>query len=269
MTRQPPPILRITDLHVLRDGHPILTDLSWTVQPGEHWVLLGPNGSGKSSLLSVLSGYFFPTKGSFEVLGKCFGRSDWRTLRSHLGIVSATLAAMVPQDEPAAFSVLTGRDGGIGLWAEVSEAEVEEARRTLAQVEAESLMWREWRLLSQGERQRVLIARALISNPDLLILDEPCAGLDPAARERFLQFLERLLQRKGGTAVILVTHHVEEIVTGFTHLLALKEGRVAASGPVETTLDSSTLTNVFQTPLKVLRQNQRYRLEFPEQDLVN
>jgi iron complex transport system ATP-binding protein len=266
MPHPPPPILRITDLNVIRDGHSILTQLSWTVQPGENWVLLGPNGSGKSSLLSVLSGYFFPTKGSFEVLGNQFGHSDWRALRSHLGIVSATLAAMVPQDEPAAFSVLTGRDGGIGLWADVGEAEVEEARRSLAQVEAESLLWREWRHLSQGERQRVLIARALIREPDLLILDEPCAGLDPAARERFLQFLERLLKRKDGPAVVLVTHHVEEIVTGFTHLLALRGGCVAASGPVETTLDSVTLTNVFQTPLKLLRQNQRYHLEFRHQD---
>lgn len=265
MTSQPPPILRIADLHVIRDAHPILSELSWTVEPGEHWVLLGPNGSGKSSLLSVLGGYFFPTKGNFEVLGKCFGRSDWRTLRSHLGIVSATLAAMVPQDEPAAFTVLTGRDGGIGLWAEVSEAEMEEARICLAQVEAESLALREWRLLSQGERQRVLIARALVRSPDLLILDEPCAGLDPAARERFLQFLERLLRLKGGPAVLLVTHHVEEIVEGFTHLLALKEGRISASGLLEATLDSPTLSHLFETPLELMRQNQRYRLEFPVQ----
>ena len=264
MNSSTPPILQITGLHVQRDGHPILDDLHWRVEHGQHWVLLGPNGSGKSSLLSVLGGYLFATSGRIEVLGKRFGQSDWRAMRAVLGIVSASLASMVPPEEPAVFTVLTGRDGGIGLWAEVSDAELALATSCLAAVEAEPLAQREWRHLSQGEKQRVLIARALVREPRLLILDEPCAGLDPGARERFLQFLERLIQKSDGPSVLLVTHHVEEIASGFTHLLALKAGRVSASGRMETTLTADILSRLFETPLDLSGQNGRYRLELRE-----
>ncbi len=254
------PVLAVANLHVTRDDTPILQGLEWQVSSGEHWVLLGPNGSGKSSLLAVLGGYLCPTTGTVEVFGKRFGQTDWRVLRSHFGIVSAALAAMVPLDEPAAFTVLSGRDGGIGLWADVSLAEMDLARNCLAAVEAEALALREWRFLSQGERQRVLIARALVRQPDLLILDEPCAGLDPAARERFLQFIARMLRREDGPSVLLVTHHVEEIVDGFSHLLALKEGRVTACGPLSETLDASLLEQLFEMPFELEKHRGRYRL---------
>ncbi|MEI6873174.1 MAG: ATP-binding cassette domain-containing protein, partial [Verrucomicrobiota bacterium] len=158
--------------------------------------------------------------------------------------------------------VLTGRDGGIGLWAEVSEAELALATSCLAAVEAESLALREWRHLSQGEKQRVLIARALVREPKLLILDEPCAGLDPAARERLLRFIERLTQRSEGPSILLVTHHVEEIAKGFTHLLLLQRGRVAASGPIETTLTKDLLSELYEIPLHLSLRSGRYYMEF-------
>jgi iron complex transport system ATP-binding protein len=257
------PILKIEAVTVLREDTPILRDVHWSIHPHEHWVILGPNGSGKSSLLSVLGGYLTPTRGDCEVLGQRYGFSDWRELRAHLGIVSAALASMVPGDEPAFWTVLTGRDGGIGLWAHITPAERKEACSWLAKVEAEHLADRPWQVLSMGERQRVLIARALIRAPRLLILDEPCAGLDPIAREGFLAFVSRLIAKRTAPSVVLVTHHVEEIVQGFTHALLLSKGRVSASGPLKESLRSQTLEKAFASPLKLTQSKGRYRLEIP------
>ncbi len=261
MARQSSPILKITDLSVVRGGIPILTGLSWSIERGQHWVILGPNGSGKSSLLSALAGYLTPTSGDCRVLGETYGESDWRDLRTHLGIVSATVAGMVPPEETASHAVLTGRNAGFGLWGKPNREELEDALDLLNEVEAVHLADRRWEVLSQGEKQRVLIARALITKPRILILDEPCAGLDPVAREGFLTFLERMLSRQRGPSVVLVTHHVEEIVPGFTHALLLKRGRVEASGSIESTLRTSALESVFDTPLELRRIGGRYRLK--------
>jgi iron complex transport system ATP-binding protein len=255
------PVLSLNRLRVRRGDTTIIRDVSWEVAPNQHWILLGANGSGKSSLLGALSGYLAPTSGSCSVLGQNFGESDWRDLRAHLGIVSASLAAMMHPEEPAARTVLTGRDGSIDLWGPVSKAERQEALTWLKKVEAEELAERPWGVLSQGERQRVLIARALIRSPKLLILDEPCAGLDPVARESLLAFLGRLARRKDGTSLVLVTHHVEEILPEFTHALLLKGGGVAASGPISTTLTESNLRKVFEASLKLSRRAGRFRLE--------
>lgn len=263
MTRASLPLLQIDHLSVVRDATPILQDVSWTVNRREHWVILGPNGSGKSSLLSALAGYLTPTEGSCHVLGNEFGESDWRDLRAHLGIVSATVATMVPPDEPAAYTVLTGRDGGIGLWGDPTADAFAEAQRCLHKVELDGLAERCWEVLSQGEKQRVLIARALIRQPALLILDEPCAGLDPVARESFLGFLERLLAKPHGPAVVLVTHHVEEITPGFTHALLLNKGTVEAAGPLSDVMRSEVLSTAFQSPVRVRKQRGRYRLDLP------
>jgi len=183
MPQKTSPVLQIQNLLVVRGGIQILQSLSWTILPGQHWVLLGPNGSGKSSLLAALAGYLTPTDGVCTVLGETFGDSDWRDLRTHLGIVSAGAAAMVPPEEPAAYTVVTGKNAQFGLWGHPSASQHREALQLLRQVEAAHLAERPWEVLSQGERQRVLIARALIHKPKLLILDEPCAGLDPVARE--------------------------------------------------------------------------------------
>lgn len=256
-----PPLFSIQKLSVIRDGSPLLRDVSWSVHTREHWVILGPNGSGKSSLLSALAGYLTPTEGRFQLLGEEFGESDWRDLRAHLGIVSATVASMVPPDEPAAYTVLTGRDGGIGLWGDPEPEAFAEARRVLNKVELYGLEERCWEVLSQGEKQRVLIARALIRQPSLLILDEPCAGLDPVAREAFLGFLQRLLAKPTGPAVVLVTHHVEEIIPGFTHGLLLNRGTVADSGTLCDILRSDVLSSAFEAPVRVRKRAGRYRLE--------
>src|SRR6267154_1520591 len=225
-----PPILSVSNLIVQRGSTRILNDLSWTVQRGEHWVILGANGSGKTSLLSSLTGYLSPTSGAISVLGQTFGESDWRDLRTHVGLVSSSVRQMLPDHEPALITIISGKYAMIDYWGRIKSADRLAATRILRQVEATHLADRRWEVLSQGERQRVLIGRALMANPRLLILDEPCAGLDPAAREHFLQFIERLGRQKRSPTLILVTHHVEEIMPVFCHVLVLRGGTVLAAG---------------------------------------
>lgn len=264
MARQSYPLLHLQDLCVVRGGTLILDHLDWKVESGQHWVILGPNGSGKTSLLSALAGYLTPTAGDCHVLGQTYGECDWRDLRALLGIVSATIASMIPPEEPAFHTVLTGRNGGIALWDIPSKKERAQALALLEEVDAASLADRCWETLSQGEKQRVLIARALIHSPRILILDEPCAGLDPVARHAFLAFVERLIRRSKGPGIALVTHHVEEIVPGFTHALLLKGGRVHASGPLQTTLCSKVLRPLFDSPLLLKRRLGRFELKLPQ-----
>lgn len=254
------PVLQLQNLCITRSGNRILRSLNWSLLRGEHWVILGPNGSGKSSLLAALAGYLTPTDGSCTVLGETFGESDWRDLRLHLGIVSATAASMVPPEETALYTVAAGKHAQFGLWGDPTPSEHREALRLLRLVEATSLANRPWEALSQGEKQRILIARALILKPKLLILDEPCAGMDPVARESFLAFVQRLLRLPKQPSVVLVTHHVEEIVPGFTHALLLKQGSVLHAGPIRSTLTTTSLRNLFETPLRLKKNTHRYQL---------
>jgi iron complex transport system ATP-binding protein len=253
-------VLRVEDLVIRRGRVRILDGVSWTLRKGEHWVILGANGSGKTSLLSSLTGYLTPTSGSLVLLGEEFGRSDWRALRSRVGLVSSSVRQMMPDHEPALITVASGRYAMIDFWGSPKASERREARRILEQVECPDLWDRPWLYLSQGERQRVLIGRALMAKPELLILDEPCAGLDPAARERFLHFLNRLGRKPGGPSLVLVTHHVEEITPAFTHTLVLKQGRVLRSGRKATVVTSPTLTQAFGIRATVSRSRGRYGL---------
>jgi iron complex transport system ATP-binding protein len=233
------------------------------VRPGEHWVLLGPNGAGKSSLLAALTGYFAPTSGTMSVLGETFGRSDWRELRRRIGLAGPAVSAMIQPSEPALHVVVGGFDGLINLWQRPRRQRVLQARRYLRQLGVGSLAMRPWGHLSQGERQRVLIARALVASPSLLILDEPCAGLDPAAREDFLGMLQKLPRLAPHTSLILVTHHVEEIVPLFSHALLLKQGKALAAGLVRQVLTSPQLEQLFGKKLKIKREGRSWRLVLP------
>ena len=254
------PILTVRDLTIQRGDTFILKDVSWAVARGEHWVILGANGSGKTSLLSALTGYLTPTAGGITVLGETFGASDWRELRKHIGLVSSAIRQRVPDDEDALTTVVSGKDAMIGYWGDTKIPDRKIARQLLRKVEAEYLADRPWLVLSQGERQRVLIARSLMARPRLLILDEPCAGLDPVAREQFLTFLNRLGTQRGAPALVLVTHHVEEIMPAFTHALLLREGRVVAAGERSRVLTSAQLSRTFAAPLRLVRRRQRYGL---------
>jgi iron complex transport system ATP-binding protein len=260
-------VIAVRGLRVVRDAT-ILEQIDWEVQKGEHWAILGPNGSGKTSLLRALTGYLPPTAGTISVLGETYGRSDWRELRKRIGIVSSSIYQMMAENETAFNAVLSGRYAQIGLWCETAPAERREAARILRRVECEYLRERPWTHLSQGERQRVLIGRALMARPRLLILDEPCAGLDPAAREHFLQFLERLARGPGAPALVLVTHHTEEITPSFSHVLVLKEGRVAASGSKARMLNSRLLSDAFGVPVRLRRERGRYLLSVRPQPAV-
>ena len=254
-----PPVIEVSDLVVQRDVS-ILRGIDWRVERGQHWVIVGANGSGKTSLLRALTGYFPPTAGTIRVLGKTYGRSDWRELRKKVGLVSSSVHQLMPEGETALAAVVSGKLAMIGQWGEVADADRSTAVKILHRIEASSLVERPWLHLSQGERQRVLIGRALMADPRLLILDEPCAGLDPVAREHFLQFLERLARSKSAPAMVLVTHHVEEITAAFSHLIVLKQGQVIAAGPRRTVLNSKTLSAAFDSQVRLTRRAGRYSL---------
>jgi iron complex transport system ATP-binding protein len=255
------PILSVENLRIVRDGTVILDDVSWRVERGQHWVILGANGSGKTSLLSALTGYLMPTSGEIYLLGKIYGESDWRELRKKIGLVSSSVRQMMADEEPALETVASGKYAMIDFWGRVTSGEKDQALKLLRQVECAYLAERPWGVLSQGERQRVLIGRALMAKPRVLILDEPCAGLDPAAREHFLQFLQRLGARKNSPALVLVTHHVEEIMPVFSHLLVLKSGRVLATGEKADVLNSKNLSSAFGARMQLQRTGSRYALK--------
>ena len=263
------PVLKISNLRVERGGTVILDGVDWRVERGQHWAILGANGSGKTSLLSALTGYLTPTDGEILVLGKIYGRSDWRELRKQIGIVSSAVRQMMADDEPALETVASGKYAMVAFWGKLSRADQNRARKILRQIECATLAERPWRVLSQGERQRILIGRALMAKPRVLILDEPCAGLDPAAREHFLQFLQRLGKNKNAPTLVLVTHHVEEIMPVFSHVLILKRSKVLAAGDKSETLTRGNLSRAFDVKTKLKFKAGRYTMSVsPKRDVV-
>lgn len=261
-------ILKVSHLSVVRDGRAILRDVEWEVCRGEHWAVLGANGSGKTSLLNVVLGYLTATTGTVQIRGRDAtedgAAEDWDTWRKQIGFVSSSIAGLIDPDETAHEIVMAGRHAMVNYWRQqrTPEEEIAAAHQILERIECSHLARQPWRYLSQGERQRILIGRALMS-PDLkmLVLDEPCAGLDPVAREHFVAFVERLISRKrNAPTLLLVTHHVEEIMPSVTHALILKDGQVIAAGEKSQSLRSATLTQAFGTELMLRRYHGRYRL---------
>jgi iron complex transport system ATP-binding protein len=262
--REMPAVIEVSKLRVEREAV-ILESIDWTVERGQHWAILGANGSGKTSLLSTLTGYMPLTAGEISVLGETYGCTDWRELRKRVGIVSSSIHQLVEGHQTALDTIIGGRHAVIGMWGEVKPSERSQGEKILRQIEAEAIRKRTWRVLSQGERQRVLIGRALMARPELLILDEPCAGLDPVAREHFLQFLGRLAQTRHAQTrhaptLVLVTHHVEEIIPAFSHVLLLRKGEVLAAGPRSKVLTSGKLSHAFNAPVKLRHQRGRYSI---------
>ncbi len=260
MTRATRPVLDIRGLVVHRDGTLILDRLDWRVLRGEHWVILGANGSGKTSLLSALTCYLTPSAGEIELLGETYGNSDWRELRKRVGLVSSAIRQKVPDWDSAELVVIGGKYAMLDYWGRVKKADRSEALRQLRRTGCGHLAQRNWGVLSQGERQRVLIARALMAKPAVLILDEPCAGLDPVAREKFLDFIQKLASRRNAPTLLFVTHHVEEITPAFTHALMMKNGRPLAAGKISAALTSDTLSRAFSSPLRLRKTAGRYTL---------
>ncbi len=260
------PVIDIRDLAIGSEtGAPIIRGIDWCVLPGEHWVILGPNGSGKTTLLGAVTGYLHDAtgvpSGHLAVLDAVYGEADWRELRKTVGLVGSGLRQLIPDDNTALDTVVGGREALLFIWKKPTPAAYRFARECLRAAECEHLATRHWALLSQGERQRVLIARALMARPRLLILDEPCAGLDPVAREHFLGFVSRLARSADAPTLVLVTHHVEEITADFTHALMLKAGTVLAAGPIAKTLTTANLAAAFDTPLRLTGKPGAYALK--------
>lgn len=250
-------VLALDGVGVRRDGRALLHEVTWRVATGERWVVLGPNGSGKTTLVRVASLYLHPTAGRVRVLGQELGRTDVRTLRRRIGTTSAALADLVRPDLSAADVVMTARFAALEPWWHTyDEDDRRRARELLGEVGCAGLADRTFGTLSSGERQRVLLARTLMSEPDLVLLDEPAAGLDLGGREQLVRALSTVTA--GGPPVVLVTHHVDEIPPGFTHLLVLREGAVAACGPLEVTLRADLLSDVFGVPLRLRQENGRW-----------
>ncbi len=250
-------IIEIKHLKLWRE-QAILQDLNWIFHAGEHWVILGPNGSGKSTLLGALTGYVTPSSGKLTVLDQTYGQSDWRELRKKVGLVSTVIHSMIQADETALKLVLSGKEAMINHWGKISKEDLKKAKSILKKIKATHLAERTWIQLSQGERQRILIGRALMADYKILILDEPCAGLDLVAREEFLNFLNELVSSQKPPTLILVTHHVEEIPKNFTHILLLSKGKVAAAGKKREILTTKNLSKAFGHSIRVKEKNKRY-----------
>ena len=257
--RERPEVISIRGVSVIRSGSRLLDGVDWAVRDGERWVLLGPNGSGKTTLVSVAATYLWPSLGTVSVLGGAVGSVDVRELRRRIGIVSASLEVRIPPQLTAVEIVVAGATGATAPWWDRPSAQTRElAAERLELVGCAELRDRRFELLSSGERQRVQIARALMLDPRLLLLDEPAAGLDLGAREQLAVLLARLNADPKLEATVVVTHHVEEIAPGTTHAIVLRAGHVLAAGPVVETVTGPVLTAAFGLPLRVERLGGRF-----------
>ncbi len=240
------PALSLSGVTIRRDGVPVLIGVDWQVHTGERWVILGPNGSGKTTLLQVAAARLWPTAGTVEILGERLGQVDVRTLRPRVALVSGSVTRQLRHDLSARDVVAAGRYGALETWWNTYTAEDwERADRLLARGGVERIGDRTFGVISEGERQQVLLARALMGDPELLMLDEPFAGLDLGARERLLVQLSGLATDPASPPIILVTHHCEEIPPGFTHGGLVSGGTLLASGPLEEVVTSARVSECF------------------------
>ncbi len=253
-------VAELAGVSVLRPGATLLDEVDWTIEEDQHWVVIGPNGAGKTTLLEILAGQLHPTRGVVGLLGEIMGAVDVFELRPRIGVSSAVLADRIPRQEAVDNVVVSASYAVMGRWIEnYDPMDFDRAQLLMAQLRIDHLASRTFGTLSEGERKRVLIARALMTDPELLLLDEPAAGLDLAGRESLVATLGELFTDAYSPASVLVTHHVEEIPAGISHALLLKAGRVVAAGPVETTLTSELLSQTFDLPLELTADRGRYR----------
>ncbi|MEO6095941.1 MAG: ATP-binding cassette domain-containing protein [Fibrobacteria bacterium] len=254
-------VVGLTGIELRREERLVLKDVELTIRRGEHWVLLGPNGSGKSSLLGVLQGLLWPIEGEIRVLGRLFGESDLSELRRVIGWVGNDIEPEFPGWQNVEQIVLSGSVGTVGLrFDQPDAADIARAKLLMRAAGIGHLAKRRFQFLSQGQRRMATIVRALMVKPGILILDEPAAGLDPVAREGFLARLAALMKSPAGPVILYVTHHVEEIISTFTHVLMLKKGRAVSLGTIEKTLNAENLGRVFGRKVELKKSEGRYSL---------
>ena len=254
-----PSALEFSDVVVRRDGRNIVDHVTWDVADDQRWVVLGPNGAGKTTLLQLADTLLHPTSGTVSVLDETLGRTDVFEIRPRIGFASSAMAKRLPRDETVLNVVLTAAYSVTGRWNEQYE-NIDERRalRVLGEWKLDHLADRTFGTLSDGEQKRVLIARAVMTDPELLLLDEPTASLDLGAREELLNLLSGYASSPTTPAMVMVTHHVEEIPIGFTHVLLLRDGAVVAAGPIEQTLTADALTEAFGMPIVLTSDGGRY-----------
>jgi iron complex transport system ATP-binding protein len=252
-------VSHLDDVTVRIGDAALLRDVTWTVRAGERWAVLGANGAGKTTLLQVMAGTMRPSSGTVDLLGESLDDADLDDLLPRVGLASAALADRLPADEVVRDVVLTASFASVRRGGEqYDEVDVQRADELLLRLGCRGLEDRRFGTLSEGERKRVQLARALMTDPELLLVDEPAAGLDLGAREALLRTLRRLAADPAAPAIVLVSHHVEEVPVGFTHALLLREGSVVSAGPIRDVLRSSQLSACFGLPLLCFRQGQRF-----------
>ncbi|GAA2247454.1 ABC transporter ATP-binding protein [Rarobacter faecitabidus] len=252
-------VIEFDNVSVNRGSKQILDSVNWRAQADERWVLLGRNGAGKTTLLQIAGGLMFPSRGTARILGEQLGRVDVFELRPRIGLCSAALSARIPDYEKARDVILTAAYAVTGRWREeYDEVDIARAQDLMNLFEIDHLADRVYGTLSEGERKRVQISRALMADPELLLLDEPSAGLDLGAREELLAALTEIARDPKSPAIVLVTHHVEEIPEGFTHGLLIKDGHVSATGRLDDVMTSENLSEAFGLQLEISRHGQRF-----------
>jgi len=254
-----PQVLEFSDVVVRRNARDIVSHLDWTVSDDERWVVLGPNGAGKTTVLQLADTLLHPTSGAVTILGERLGRTDVFELRPRIGFASSAMARRVPPEETVLDVVLTAAYSVVGRWREdYDDIDERRALRVLAEWKLDHLADRTFGTLSDGEQKRVQIARAVMTDPELLLLDEPTASLDLGAREELLSLLSGYAQAPTTPAMVMVTHHVEEIPVGFTHVLLLRDGEVVASGPLGEALTAENLSATFGLDITLTQEAGRY-----------
>jgi len=247
-------MIRLSNVSFIREGRSILTDISWQVEKGQHWALLGRNGSGKTTLLEIISGYQFPSTGTVEVLGATYGQVDLREQRKRLGYISQSLFEKLTPRDPLWEAVATGAYAHLRFYEHIDPEVRDRAMARLQQFGLEALADNPLGTLSQGERKKAMLARALMGEPELIVLDEPCSGLDLYQRENYLEVVESIAKE---AALLYVTHHMEEIVPALTHVALLREGRLTAAGPKKDVLTAGLIEEAYDVPVQLDWEEER------------
>lgn len=252
-------VVNFSSLTITRNGQPILDDVNWTVSADQRWAIIGPNGAGKTTLLRVAAAQIQPSSGDAQILGKTLGEVNVFELRTRIGFASNALTDHIPNSEKVLDAVMTASYGITGRWSEeYEELDIRRARRVLSEWGLSSFEDRAFGTLSDGEKKRVQIARSVMTDPELMLMDEPVASLDMAAREQTVQLLGEYAKSPTAPAMVVVTHHIEEIPAGFTHALLISNGKIHSQGPIQQVLTSEKISDCFGYPMTVLSNQGRY-----------